>query len=67
MRLFFGLVVLGLFAITGGIVVVVWLVRGRPGPLIHELSAKYNFRNGVVFFLVLVALVAIVVYVNNPR
>ena len=67
MRLFFGLVVLGLFAITGGIFVVVWLVRGRPGPLIHELSAKYNFRNGVVFFLLLVALVAIVVYVNNPR
>jgi hypothetical protein len=43
-------------------VFLIWLARGRPGPLKNEFSYEYGLRNNVAVFFFLVTLILIVMF-----
>ncbi|MBL0226594.1 MAG: hypothetical protein IPQ16_13785 [Geobacteraceae bacterium] len=46
-------------------VYLVWVLRGRSGSFKSEFNETNKRRNGMVFLILLTAVVAAVIYVNN--
>lgn len=44
---------------------IVWILHGRPGSLMDEFSKKNRRRNGRASVLLLIAIIAAVIYINN--
>jgi hypothetical protein len=43
----------------------VWILRGRSGSLKSEFNESNGLRNGMIFLVLLTALISVVIYLNN--
>ncbi len=52
-----------IFLVSG--VFIVWVLRGRPRSFWSEFNESNTTRNGVIFLVLLAAVIAGIIYVNN--